>query len=104
MAFAVVRRTREIGIRIAIGAREGSVIWMVLRETLALILVGALFGTAVAQVLSRYVENQLFGVHAWDPVTTTASILLLLTVTVAAGYLPARRASRIDPVIALRYE
>ena len=104
MAYAVVRRTREIGIRIAVGAPQRSVIWMVVRETLALVIAGAALGTITALTASRYVESQLFGVAPGDPVTLSAAILLLLAVTAAAGYLPARRASRIDPVIALRYE
>jgi predicted permease len=104
MAYSVVRRTREIGIRIAIGARQRSVIWMILRETVGLVLFGAGLGTIMALFVSRYVKSQLFGVAPGDPLAVTIAILLLLTVTAAAAYLPARRASRIDPVVALRYE
>ena len=104
MAYAVIRRTREIGIRIAIGARQGSVIWMVLRDTVALVIAGAALGLIAALNASRYIESQLFGVAPDDPVALFVAILLLLAVTAIAGYLPARRASRIEPVIALRYE
>ena len=104
MSYAVVRRTREIGIRIAIGARQRSVVWMVVRETLALVGVGAVLGAVAAAAAGRYVKSQLFGVAPGDPVAISAAVLLLLAVTVAAGYLPARRASRIDPMKALRCE
>ena len=104
IAYSVVRRTREIGIRIAIGARQRSVVWMILRETLALVLFGATLGTILAVFVSRYVKSQLFGVTPGDPLAVTIAILLLATVTTAAAYLPARRASRIDPVVVLRYE
>ena len=104
MAYTVVQRTREIGIRIAIGARQRSVIWLVVRETLVLVGVGAALGTITALAASRYVESQLFGVAPSDPAAISAAVLLLLAVAAAAGYLPARRASRINPVTALRYE
>jgi predicted permease len=104
MAYAVVRRTREIGIRIAVGARHTSVIWMMVRETLVLVVAGIALGTVAAIAASRYVSAQLFGVTPGDPLATGAAIALLLGVTLAAAYVPARRASRIDPVVALRYE
>jgi putative ABC transport system permease protein len=104
MAYSVVRRTREIGIRMAIGARARTVVWMVTRETLALVLLGASCGSVAAVLVSRYVNSQLFGVTPGDPLSTTAAVLSLLGVAVAAGFLPARRASRIDPVRALRTE
>ena len=104
VAFAVVRRTREIGIRIAVGARHASVIWMMLRETLVLVAIGAVVGTVAATAASGYISAQLFGVTPGDPIATGAAIGVLLAVTLAATYLPARRASRIDPVVALRYE
>jgi ABC-type antimicrobial peptide transport system permease subunit len=104
MANSDIRRTREIGIRIAIGAAQRSVIWMVVRETLALVVVGAALGSVTAVGASRYIKSQLFGVAPDDPVAISAAVLLLVAVTAAAGYLPARRASLIDPVTALRYE
>lgn len=104
MAYGVVCRTREIGIRIAIGARQKSVIWMVVRDTLVLVLAGAALGAIVSFVAARYVTHQLFGMSPGDPLATAIAILLLLVVAMASGYLPARRASRINPVVALRYE
>jgi ABC-type lipoprotein release transport system permease subunit len=104
LAYGVIRRTREIGIRIAIGAQQGSVIWMVVREALALVAVGAVLGTFAAVAAGRYISNQLFGVSPGDPAATIVAIFLLLAVTVAAACIPARRASRIHPVAALRCE
>ena len=104
IAYSVLRRTREIGIRIAIGAGQRSVVWMVARESLQLVVLGATLGTVVALFAGRFVSSQLFGVAPGDPLATGAAILLLLAVTALAGYLPARRASRIHPVIALRCE
>ena len=104
MSYAVVRRTREIGIRLAIGARPPSVMWMVLRDSVVLVLIGAALGIPAALGAGRYLRNQLFGVTPADPLAILAAIALMLAVTAAAGYMPARRASRIDPVRALRYE
>jgi predicted permease len=104
MSFGVIRRTREIGIRIAIGARHASVIWMVIRGMLAWVAVGVVVGTIVAVFASRYVEAQLFGIAPGDPLAILAAVLLLLAIAAIAGFLPARHASRIDPVIALRTE
>ena len=104
MSNGVVRRTREIGIRMAIGATQASVVWMVTRETLGFVAAGAALGTIAALVASGYVESQLFGVAPGDPMAILAAIGLLLAVTAIAGYLPARRASHIDPVRALRCE
>jgi predicted permease len=104
MAYGVVRRTREIGIRVAIGAGERSVMWMVVRETLGLVVVGAGLGTLASLAGGSYLRHQLFGVSPGDPLAVAIAVLLLLGVTIAAGYLPARRATRINPVIALRYE
>jgi predicted permease len=104
MSFGVIRRTREIGIRIAIGARHASVIWMVIREMLAWVAAGVLVGAIAAVFASRYVEGQLFGVAPGDPLAILTGVLLLLAIGAIAGFLPARRASRIDPVVALRCE
>jgi predicted permease len=104
MAYSVLGRTREIGIRIAIGATPRSVVWMVVRESLKLVVLGATLGAVVALFASRFVSSQLFGVAPGDPLATLAAIVLLLAVTAVAGYLPARRASRIHPVTALRCE
>ena len=102
MAYRVVRRTREIGIRIAIGARQGSVIWMMVRETLLLVGIGAALGTLASLAANTYIAAQLFGVTPRDPLAIVVALSILGLVTLVAGYVPARHASRIDPVRALR--
>jgi predicted permease len=104
MAYRVVRRTREIGIRIAIGARQQSVIWMMVRETVMLVAIGATLGTLASLAANRYIAGQLFGVTPRDPLAIAVALSLLGIVTMVAGYVPARQASRIDPVRALRAE
>jgi predicted permease len=104
MAYSVVRRMREIGIRLAVGASRRAVIWIVIRDLLIVVLLGAALGVVSALNAGRYLESQLFAVAAVDPVSVFAAILLLLGMTAAAAYVPARRASLIDPAIALRYE
>jgi predicted permease len=102
MAYGVVRRTREIGIRIAIGARQESVIWMIVRETLLLVGIGAVAGTLASLAATTYIAGQLFDVTPRDPVAIGLALFVLAVVTLVAGYVPARQASRIDPVSALR--
>jgi ABC-type antimicrobial peptide transport system permease subunit len=104
MANRVAGRTREIAVRIAVGARSASVIWMVIRNTVALVLFGAALGGMAAALAGRYVRSQLFDVAPGDLVSTSAAIALLAVVAIAAGYLPARRATRIDPAVALRMD
>ncbi len=104
MAHGVVRRTKEIGIRMALGAERRSIIWMVLRETLVLILVGVAIGVPAAIGAGRLIASQLFGLSAADPLALIVATLLLTGVAVLAGLLPARKASRVNPLIALRYE
>jgi ABC-type antimicrobial peptide transport system permease subunit len=104
MSYAVTRRTREIGIRVALGAQRENVLWIVLRETLALALLGIAIGIPSALAATRLIASMLFGLSASDLPTITGVSLLLLLVALLAGYLPARRASSIDPMDALRAE
>jgi predicted permease len=104
MAYTVARRTREIGIRMALGAFQGDVIWMVMREVLLLVSIGIAAGLAAAIGLAKLVQTQLYGVTGQDPITTVLAGLLLAAVACVAGYVPALRASRIDAMQALRYE
>ena len=104
MAYRVARRTREIGIRIAVGASQPSVVWMMVRETLLLVTIGAALGTLASLAANRYIAGQLFGVTPRDPVAIVVALSVLGIVTMVAGYVPARQASRIDPVRALRAE
>jgi predicted permease len=104
LAFVVARRTREIGIRMALGAERGAVVRLVMREMLLVILLGGAAGVATGILCGRFVESQLFGVQAADPPVYALSVALLLAAALAAAFLPARRAARIDPMQALRYE
>jgi predicted permease len=104
ISYAVVRRTNEIGIRMALGAKKRQVLWMVLRETLLLVATGAAVGVPLALGATSFVRSQLFGVQSYDPLTLVLAVFLLTTVAVVAGYLPALRASRVDPMVALRHE
>lgn len=104
MAFTVARRTRELGIRMALGAQRGSVVRLVMQEVFLLAGIGIAVALPLAFWLGRFVESQLFGLKATDPSTLTAATLLLATVALAAGYIPALRATRIDPMDALRWE
>jgi ABC-type antimicrobial peptide transport system permease subunit len=104
LSYAVARRTNEIGIRMALGARRGDVIWLVLREALALVGAGVVIGLLASLAATRAVSTMLFGLKPNDPLTIAAATLLLLVVAALAGYLPARRAARVDPMAALREE
>ena len=104
MSYTVARRTSEIGVRMALGAPQSAVASMILREILVLVAVGSVGGAVVALGLARFVESLVFGLTPHDPVTVVASVVLLLAIGLVAGYLPARRAARIDPLIALRSE
>ena len=104
MSYGVTRRTREIGVRVALGAQQGSVRWMVLRETLALTLSGIAIGIPSGLAASRLIASMLFGLSPSDLSTIVTACLLLLGVAFLAGYLPARKASSIDPILALRAE
>ncbi len=104
MAYSVARRTSEIGLRMALGARRGRLVWMVLREVITLAAAGLAIGLPVAYALSHVVESYLFGMKAHDPLVMTVAPMVLLVAALAAGYGPAWRASRIDPWVALRNE
>ncbi len=104
MAFMVARRTREIGIRMALGAGQRAVLWMVLRETLTLAGIGVAIGLAGAYAVTRLIQTQLFGVQPSDLLTMAAASLGIACVTALAGFVPARRATAIDPMLALRWE
>jgi predicted permease len=104
MSYSVAQRTREIGIRMALGAEQRKVIGMVMREVFTLIAIGVGVGVPAALVLTRVVKSQLYGLEAHDPWTLGLATGLLAMVACAAGYIPALRASRVDPMKALRYE
>jgi len=104
MSYGVTRRTREIGVRVALGAQRGNVRWMILRETLALTLFGIAVGVPCGLAGGRLIATMLFGLSPSDLSTIVTACLLLLAVAFVAGYLPARRASSIDPILALRTE
>jgi predicted permease len=104
MAYTVAQRTREVGIRMALGAARASVIWMVMREVLLLVAIGVVAGVGFSLMLTRVVQSQLFGLTPHDPLTLVFATAALALVACAAGYIPALRASRLDPMKALRYE
>jgi putative ABC transport system permease protein len=104
MAYAVARRTREIGIRMALGAQAGNVLWLVLRETLLLVLIGVAIGLPGALAAARLAKGFLFGLTTNDPLTIAMATFVMMAIAAIAGYLPARRAAQVDPLIALRDE
>ncbi len=104
MAFAVARRTREVGIRMALGAQPASVIWLIMQEVLVLLAIGLAVGIPCAFALGRYVSSQLYGITPYDPWIAAVSMAMMIVVASLAGFVPAQRASRIDPILALRYE
>jgi predicted permease len=104
MAYMVAQRTREIGIRMALGATQKNVAWLVLREIVRISAAGLGIGLVAAFGLGKLIESQLFGVKASNPLVFLTSALLLSTVALLAGWLPARKAASVDPMVALRYE
>jgi ABC-type antimicrobial peptide transport system permease subunit len=104
MAFAVTRRTHEIGIRMALGASRAQIIGMVLRETCLLVGAGIAIGVVLAVGASRLISTLLYGLKPTDPATMTIAALFMLAAALFAGYAPSRRASKVDPMVALRYE
>jgi ABC-type antimicrobial peptide transport system permease subunit len=104
MAYAVARKTNEIGIRMALGAKRGTIRGMVLRETATIVLAGIAVGLPAAWASTSLLKTRLFGLSPHDPWSIALAIAATLIVTAIAGYVPARRASRVDPMVALRYE
>ena len=104
MSYSITLRTPEIGLRMALGASPASVGWLAVRESTWTVLAGALAGTAGAYAAVRILESQLFGVQPHDPAVFAGATVLLLIMAVSAAFFPARRASRIDPLVALRHE
>jgi predicted permease len=104
MSYDVARRTREIGIRMALGAQRRDVVGLVLRETMILVVIGVAIGLGAALGVTRLIAGFLYGLTPNDPLTIGLASMLLLTVAALAGYLPARRASRVDPMVALRHD
>jgi predicted permease len=104
MAHGVVRRTKEIGIRMALGAERSRIVWMVMRETILLVLIGIVLGVPAALGAAKLVSSQLFGLSPSDPFTLLVAATVLIAVASLAGLLPARKASKVNPLTALRYE
>ena len=104
MSYSVSRRTNEIGIRMALGAQRQAVVALVMRESMILVVVGIVIGIGVALSTSRFVATLLFGLAPTDPVSVAAATGIMVVVSAVAGFLPARRASRVDPMVALRYD
>jgi putative ABC transport system permease protein len=104
LSYSISQRTREIGVRIALGAQPGRVLGMAVGEGMKLAILGTAIGMAFGLVLTRFMASMLFGVTAHDPLTFVAVAAVVVSVSFAACYIPARRAMRVDPIIALRYE
>src|SRR5713101_6104627 len=103
-SYAVSQRTPELGIRLALGASTGGILWLVIREGMKPVAFGLVIGLAAALALTRVAQSLLFGVSATDPLTFAANALLFLCVGLLACWFPARRAAKVDPMVALRYE
>ncbi|MEK6301916.1 MAG: ABC transporter permease [Acidobacteriota bacterium] len=104
ISYGVAGRTREIGIRMALGAERRDVLWLILREALMLVLIGVAVGLPAVLAATRFVSSLLFGLEPADPVALSGAVLLMLLVAAVAGYIPARRATKVDPMVALRCE
>jgi predicted permease len=104
MSHGVVRRTNEIGIRMALGAQRRDIFWLVLHEAMWQVLIGIAVGVPLAFVAARLIASMLFGVTSFDLVTVSVSVVVLVTTGLVSGYLPARKATKVDPMVALRYE
>jgi ABC-type antimicrobial peptide transport system permease subunit len=104
MSYAVTRRTNEIGVRMALGAARRDVVGIVMKESMTPVVIGLVTGLLAALGVTRFISSLLFGLEANDPATISLAMLIMLAVTALAGYLPARRASRVNPIEALRCE
>jgi predicted permease len=104
LAYTVARRTSEIGVRMALGANRAGVMWLVIQDAVRILALGVVAGLPVAWAASRLISAMLFGLTTTDPATILAAAAILIAAGLLAGYLPARRASRVDPMVALRYE
>jgi len=104
MSFVVAQRTREIGIRVSLGAGGGHVLGMMMREVVVVMLSGIAIAVPIYLALASYMRSQLYGIDAADPYYIAAASLFLLAVGLLAGYIPSRRALRVDPIRVLRYE
>jgi ABC-type antimicrobial peptide transport system permease subunit len=102
MSYNVVRRTNEIGLRIALGAQTSAVQWMILSESLLLLAMGVGLGLPLTLLAAKYIKDQLFGLGALDPMTFTIALTVVSVMTLLAAWLPARRATKVDPTVALR--
>jgi ABC-type antimicrobial peptide transport system permease subunit len=104
MAFVVARRRKEIGLRLALGAEPSGILLSVMKEVMLLLAIGLAVGVPAAIGLGRYVSSQLYGIQPNDPWIAVTTMVILTVISAAAGLIPATRASRIDPILALRYE
>ena len=104
MSYGVAGRTKEIGIRMALGADRPKLLWLILREGLAMVVIGMAIGLPAVIAATGLVSSLLFGLSSTDPISISVAALLMLLVGTAAGYIPARRATRVDPLVSLRYE
>ncbi len=104
LAYAVTRRTQEIGVRMALGAERASVRWLIVKQSLVLVGLGLALGIPAALMGTRLVESMLFGLTPRDPVTIAGAVAVMIAASLAAAYVPAVRASRVDPIVALRSE
>ena len=104
MAYMVTQRAREIGIRVALGAVFGNVVWLVMREVVLLVAAGIAVAVPLALALSRFIGSELYGIEPTDPISIATAALLLAGIAMLAGFVPARRAASTDPLHVLRYE